>query len=293
MKARSFSKIDWIAYGFIGPAVLLFGIAVVYPVIQNIVISFYSWGGFGPMKPVGLQNYSKLFHDANFINSLKLSIIWTVATTVITVALGLLIAVLCGLTHRNTTLFRMIIFAPMSISAVAGGMIWSMMFQPEFGFVNAMLRGLGLDFLARPWLGSPGFALMCVIIAYVWSQTGFSMVILYGAIRAVPTVLYEASYIDGANSWQLFRWIMLPMSAHALKFAVFMTLLSSLKVFDLIFAMTQGGPMRSTEIIGYFMYTESFKHFKLGYGAASVVILFIFVYLIALPILRERSEEML
>ena len=85
---------------------------------------------------------------------------------------------------------------------------------------------------------------------------------------------------------------MLPMASHALKFAIFMTFLSSLKVFDLIFAMTQGGPMRSTEIIGYFMYTESFKHFKLGYGAASVVILFILVYLIALPILRERSEEM-
>ena len=292
MKAKPFSKTDWIAYVFIGPAIALFGIAVVYPVIQNSVISFYSWGGFGPMKFIGLKNYSKLFQDPNFINSLKLSVVWTIATTVITVLLGLFIAVLCGLTSRNTAVFRTIIFAPMSISAVAGGMIWSVMFQPEFGFVNAMLKGLGLGSLARAWLGSPGTAMMCVIIAYVWSQTGFSMVILYGAIKAVPTVLYEASYIDGANSWQLIRYIMLPMASHALKFAIFMTFLSSLKVFDLIFAMTQGGPMRSTEIIGYFMYTESFKHFKLGYGAASVVILFILVYLIALPILRERSEEM-
>ncbi len=293
MKAQSSSKIDWIAYAFLTPAILLFGIAVVYPVIQNVAISFYSWGGFGPMKLVGMQNYIQLFHDPNFINSLKLSIIWTLATTVFTVALGLFIAVLCGLTDRNTTVFRTIIFAPMSISAVAGGMIWSAMFQPDFGFVNAALKGSGLGFLARPWLGSPGFAMICVIVAYVWSQTGFSMVILYGAIRAVPAVLYEASYIDGANSWQLVRWVLLPMVSTALKFAIFMTLLSSLKVFDLIFAMTQGGPMRSTEIIGYFMYTESFKHFKLGYGAASVVILFLFVYLIALPILREQSEEKL
>lgn len=285
------NRMKWIAYAFVVPALIIFTISVIYPVIENFRISFYSWNGLSPMNPVGLTNYIQLFRDPDFINALKNTLVWTVTTTVIGVLFGTIIGILCGLTDINTTVVRTAIFSSFGISATASGMIWLGVYQPDFGLMNAVLEALGLPSLARPWLGDPNRALIYVIIAYAWTQTGFSMIIAYGAISSIPQILYEAALIDGGNSWQITRFITLPLITNAIRLATFLTFLSSLKAFDLVFSMTGGGPIRSTEILGYFMYTDSFYYFKLGYGAASVIILLIAVFIIAIPVLLERSEK--
>jgi raffinose/stachyose/melibiose transport system permease protein len=289
--SRRLSKYDWNAYLFIGPALIIFLLVTLYPVIDSFRISFYDWDGLNPMEYVGLGNYRAMFEDEYFINSLKITLIWTVTTTVCTLLLGSAIAVLCGLTKRNTTFFRTVIYACFGISAAATGMIWLGFYQPQFGMLNAILRGVGLSSLQRSWMGVPLRALFCIIVASVWQSTGFAMITMYGAIKAIPGALFEAGYIDGVNSWQITRYIMLPLSMNAFKIAFFITVLGSLKAFALVLAMTQGGPMRGTEILGYYMYRESFRHFRLGYGAAVVIALFLSVLVVAVPLMVERSKK--
>jgi raffinose/stachyose/melibiose transport system permease protein len=284
-------NVDWDAYLLVGPVLLIFGLAVVYPLIDTVRFSFYAWRGLGPMKPAGWSNYVNLFTDPNFLNSLRITITWTLATTILSVSVGWIVALLSGLVPGRSTPFRLAIFAAYGISAVVSGVMWQGVFQTDIGFLNGVLRAIGLESFAHAWLGDTKTALWAVITAFVWTQTGLPLLTGYASIRSIPAELFEAGYIDGASSSMIIRHIMIPLSRPGIRVAIFMNLLNSLKAFDVIFILTGGGPVRSTETIGYFMYRESVFHFKLGYGAASVVVMILGVFLIAIPLIRERSRS--
>lgn len=285
-------KIDYDAYILIAPAFLLFALAIIYPAISTLLLSFQSWNGLNPSKSVGFLNYINLFKDPTFLHSLKITLIWGVSSTVLSVAFGWVIALLAGLNPKLSSPARIAIFMAYGIPAVASGVILKGIFNSDIGMLNGVLSAVGLENLTRAWLGQPTSALWVLIISYVWTQAGLPLLTCYASIRAIPMAQFEAAYIDGATSRHIFRYLMIPYSMAGLAVSIFINLLNCLKTFDLIYVMTGGGPLRSTETIGFFMYQESVTFFKLGYGSASVVIMILMVGLLAYPIIKKRISSL-
>ncbi|MES0885165.1 carbohydrate ABC transporter permease [Roseibium sp. SCP14] len=282
---------DWVAYVLLAPVLILFAIGVLYPLFETIRVSFLDWTGLGPQKPTGLNNYFKLWKDPSFRSALSVTLTWTLATTFFSVLIGWSIALISGLDPRRTIIFRVAIFAAYGVSEVASGVIWLGIVQPDFGMLNGILRGIGLGDLAYPWLGNADTAIWALVAAYVWTAAGLPLLTCYAAIVAIPKSQIEAAYVDGATHMQVLRHILIPYSMPGLRVAIFLILLNSLKAFDLIHVMTEGGPVRGTETVGYFMFKEAVVYFKQGYGAASTVVLLIGVIVISLPLIFERSSE--
>ena len=277
---------------FVLPALALFAIFVFYPTISTFYISLHKWNGFSPMRFLGLSNYLKLLRDPLFLNALKNTLIWMVLYTCLTTGLGLTIAVLLEENLWYASMVKSIVFFPMVISYVAGGIIWAFIYDPDFGVLNAFLRFIKLSSLAQPWLGNPKTALYSIIIAGTWMWSGFSMIIISAGLKSIPPQITEAAKIDGANSWQLFWHVTLPLLIPPLMVVVITTGINSLKVFDIVFTMTRGGPFYSSEVIAHFMYMETFYHSKMGYGSAIAVMLFLIVIIASIPYLKRMAKGM-
>lgn len=284
-------RADWVAYILLAPVLIIFAIGVLYPLVETIRVSFLDWTGLAPPKDAGFSNYIKLFQDPNFINALKVTLIWTVSCTALSVAIGWGIALISGLSPKATAPFRLAIFAAYGISETASGLIWLGILQPDFGLLNGLLTAVGLGEYATPWLGDPDTAIWGIIAAYVWSQAGLPLLTCYAAIRSIPNSLVEAAYVDGAKHRHIIRHIMMPLSLSGVRVAIFINLLNSLKAFDMIHVLTSGGPIRSTETVGYFMFRESVVNFKQGYGAASTVVLLLAVIIISIPLIIDKSAQ--
>jgi len=284
-------KQDWIAFALLAPTLFFFSVGVLYPLIETFRVSFLDWSGLSKPKPAGFSNYIKLFGDANFHNALRVTLTWTLACTGISVAIGWSFALMSGLAPKATAPFRIVIFAAYGISETASGLMWLGILQPEFGLLNGLLRGIGLGSWANAWLGDTNTALWGVIAAYVWTQAGLPLLTCFAAIQAIPRSQIEAAYVDGANSWQIVKYIMIPLSMPGVKIAIFINLLNSLKAFDMIHILTSGGPIRATETVGYFMYQETVAYFKQGYGAAITMVLLLAVLLCSIPLIIDRSSS--
>lgn len=286
-----FSQVDWIAFALLAPALLFFAVGVLFPLVETFRVSFLDWTGLSAPKPAGFSNYTKLWDDPNFLSSLRITATWTIAATAISVFIGWSVALISGLAPKQTAIFRTVIFAAYGISETASGLMWLGILQPDFGLLNGVLRLVGLEGLASPWLGEPNTALWGVIAAYVWTQAGLPLLTCYAAIRAIPKSYIEAAYVDGASNWQILRYVMMPLSLPGVKIAIFINLLNSLKAFDMIHILTAGGPVRGTETVGYFMYQETVVYFKQGYGAASTVVLLLAVVLCSIPLILDRVSQ--
>ncbi|MFD1198650.1 carbohydrate ABC transporter permease [Brucella gallinifaecis] len=280
------------AFILLAPVVILFTWAVVYPLFETIRLSFYEIRGLSPAKWAGLKNYVMLAGDASFRMALWTTLIWTVATTVLSVGIGWGLAVMCSLAPRITLPFRVMIFMTYGIAEAVSGFIWLGIYRPgESGMLNAILNAIGLETLTRAWLGDVSTALGGVIVAYAWTQVGLPLMTCFASIQTISKSVLEAAYIDGAKPVSMMRHIILPLSMPGLKVAIFINLLGSLRAFDMIFVLTGGGPVRSTETVGYFMFRESMMQFKLGYGAAATVILLASVLFVSIPLVRQRTRE--
>ena len=212
--------------------------------------------------------------------------------TLLSVSIGWLLAMLCVLAPRATLVPRIMIFCAYLVSETIGGFIWLGVFRPDNGgLLNAILIGLGRGDLTRAWLGDPGTALVALIVTATWSQTGLTLMICFSAARTIPRPIIEAALIDGTTPWTMIRHIVMPLSLSGARTAAFITLLGSLRAFDTIYVLTAGGPMRSTETIGFFMYRESMQQFKLGYGAAATVVLLMAVIIVSSPVLLSRMAR--
>ncbi len=280
------------AYLLLAPVLVLFAFAVIYPLIDTIRLSFYDIRGLYPPKFAGIKNFIGLYNDANFRQAAMTTLLWTGFTTLFSVTAGWIIALLCAMAPKETLIPRVLVFSAFGVSEAVTGFIWLGIYRPDAGgLLNAILHLVGLGELAHPWLGDSQTAIWCLIVAYSWSQTGLPLILIFAATQAVPKSVLEAAYIDGARPIGIMRYIIAPLSMPGVRVAVFINLLGSLRAFDTIYVLTGGGPVRSTETIGFFMFRESFTQFKLGYGAAATVVLLIAVLVVSIPAIIQRTKS--
>jgi len=300
MQPRRFSKlIPWL---FAAPALIALSLFFVYPTIVTIVLSFTRGTITTPTKEyVGLDNYRILLtEDRFFLNwedgvlsgALVNSFVWLIVFPTAVVLIGLLVAVLADKV-KYEAIIKSILFMPMAISATAAAVIFRLLYNQDsnLGSLNAFLRALFPDFQPIAFLGSVEFANLAVIFAGVWISTGLSVVVLSAAYKAVPAEIHEAGRIDGANAWQLFWRVSLPMLSGPVTFIAVTMIINALKMIDLVLVMTKGAPRGATRIIGYTVFWETFNNNRSGYGSAVAVILLILVMpFIIYQVRRVRQE---
>ncbi|NJN84612.1 MAG: sugar ABC transporter permease [Caldilineaceae bacterium] len=280
-------------YLFLAPALIWYLIFLVYPMYQSLVISFMDWDGLSAnIEYIGLENYRRIFFEDDTARlALRNNILWTIGTLLIPIVIGLFLAVVLDRKLRGRTIMRAVFYGPAILPLVAVGMIWAWMYNPQFGFINEALRAVGLDFLARGWLSLFETALAATFVTAVWGGVGFPMVLYLAALQAIPQEQYEAAKMDGANGRQLFFRITLPWlrEAHVIVFSL--AVINSFKTFDLIYTMTYGGPGRATQVLGTWMYFNTFQYYHAGYGAAIAWVIAGITLVMAVPYIRRMSSD--
>ncbi|HEX2293027.1 MAG TPA: sugar ABC transporter permease [Gaiellaceae bacterium] len=289
------------ALAFIAPAIVFLGALVVYPLVYTIVLSFADTNAkLQIVEWVGFENYKTLFTEDRefldldefpptgaFVNNLK----WVVFYTSLSLGLGLLIAVLAARV-RYEALLKAIVFIPMAISATAVAIIWKFVYDPDpdVGSLNALITLFGGE--AQAWYGRADLVNYALIWAYVWASTGFAMVVLSAALKGISEEVIEAARTDGASEWDIFRRIQLPLLSLPIAVVTVWLLINVIKVFDIIYVLTGGGPGGASEVIAFSMYDETFTNGEAGYGAAvAVVMLLLIIPIMLFNIRRFRSER--
>lgn len=273
------------AYLFVAPSVVLIAVFILEPIIQSGWMSLHHWEiGETSHTFVGLGNYGDLLHDNRFWNALKVTIVYTVVVAVGQVVLGLAVASRLRRTTWYASVLRTAYFFPFIASLVVVGIIWKFLLDPQVGLVDAWLADLGVA--APNWLQSTTLALPTVIAVGIWKNLGFTMIILLAGMQGVPEQLYEAAKLDGAGPWAQFRNVTLPVLRPALLFTTLIATITGLQLFDLVFAMTGGGPVFHTESIVMYLYQRGFVQFQLGYASAIAWVLFLIILAISIVQLR-------
>jgi len=279
-------------YWFLLPALVIYGVFLLYPMMFSFIVSLYNWDGLSPSKIfVGLRNYWKFFSDPTSLLVLRNNLIWTVFTLAIPTILGLLLAVFLNVGVRARVLFRCIFYSPAVLPLVAVGIVWSWIYNPMFGVINNFLKMIGLSSLGRPWLADPKIALYSVILTGIWQGTGFPMLLFLAGLQGIPKELYEAASIDGAGNLQNFWYITLPSLQETFVVVISLLVVNSLKVFDLIYVMTWGGPGRSTQVLGTWMYFNTFVYHRAGFGSSIAWIMTVISLIIVYPYVRVMSRR--
>ena len=277
------NKIFWRTV-FLSPPLIVFSIFVLIPLINSFYYSFTNWNGFNSEYDfVGLENYTRISSDNLFQNSIFNTVIWLISAILIPTILGLLLALLIDSQVRGSNFFKSIFYLPICLSAVVVGQIWIWIYQQEWGLLNIIINLFSENSFEYAWLSKPETSLYSVIIAWSWQQTALSMVIYLAGLTSIPKNLLEASQIEGANIFQRTFFIVIPLLIPATIIVVALSMINSLKGFDILYIMTQGGPFHSSDTLAMHMYNESFRKYRMGYGSAiSVVLFFIAVTIIGI-----------
>ncbi|MFD0476179.1 carbohydrate ABC transporter permease [Nonomuraea thailandensis] len=219
------------------------------------------------------------------------NLIWSAVTIVVPVTLGLGLALLLNGRLRGKPVLRLIFYAPGVLPLVAIASIWGWLYNPDLGAINSFLRLAGLDGLAQPWLGQDSTALWAVMVPAVWLRTGFPMLLYLAALQGIPGQLYEAARVDGATRWEQFWHVTMPglRSTHYIVLAL--SLIDSFKVFDMVYAMTYGGPGTATQVMGTWMYANVFQYYQAGYGTAIAVVITLVAIAVGIPYVRSQTKE--
>jgi len=275
---------------YLAPALLVFGVAVLLPMVFTVGYSFAEWDGFGPMTFIGLDNYLEAATDPIFRDSFVHVCVYIMATLLLEVIVGLLLAGIVSAVAGRLW-FRVAIFTPVMLPMVVVAVLWSFVYNPDFGLVNATLDAIGLEGLQRVWLGDPATALAAVSVVSGWVYAGFYMMIFYAAFRQIPHEVLEAARLDGAGEWAIFRLIKVPMIRSAVWVAILLCVTGGFQGFDLFFVLTNGGPYGATEIPTTYLVKTVFRNGDVGYGSAMAVILIAIVLAVGLAYSRLSSRQ--
>ena len=244
------------------------------PMANAVYYVFVDFNGIEPRPPwVGLDNFTELFRDPDVYAALKNNVIWIVVGTIAPLVLGLGLALLLWQVRRGSVVYRVAFFMPFVLPQVAVGVVWGWIYEPSRGWLNRVLETVGLDAITTGWLGNPDTALYAVLATAVWSQVGFVFVIFLSALRTVDVDLVDASRIDGANSLQRLRYIIVPQIMPVFLMVTTITLLGGFSVFDIIFVMTGGGPAGATEVLGTLAYSSAFQLNRISYGTTLALLI--------------------
>jgi multiple sugar transport system permease protein len=280
-----------VAYLYLVPMVALVSVFLLYPAADTVWTSLTDSTGLGSAHFVGLDNYVNLIHDSAFKTSFLNTLYWVAGVLVLQVGLGLVMALVLSSTALARIL-KGVFYLPATISAAATGVIWFFVFSPDQGVVNSFLRVVGLGGLAHTWLtADPPLNTWAMIVAFTWQGLGPTMILFLVGLQSIPRDPIEAALVDGATGFRLFWHITLPLLRPMTAVVVGISLINSFKVFDLIWAMTQGGPYRSSETLAVTMYRESFVSFHVGYGASVAVLLTVIVFALSIFYLRAMFRR--
>jgi raffinose/stachyose/melibiose transport system permease protein len=266
----------------LGPALVLFIGFVLAPIGIAVYYSLYNWSGFGPLSDfTGLHNYSLALSDPVFRSAVTHNITIAVLSVVIQLPISIGLALLLNRRMRGRALLRLVVFAPYVLSEATTAVIWLLMLQPG-GFVDEFLSAVGLGGFIHLWLADLNIVLYTMFVVLTWKYIGFGIILLLAGLQGVPAELREAAAIDGASSWQTTRRIVLPLLAPTIRIWVFLTIIGSLQLFDVVWIMTGGGPANASVTMATYLINRGFQSYEFGYASAIAVILFIICFVFSL-----------
>ncbi len=275
---------------FLAPTFFFLGVFMFYSIFSSLQISLFNWNGIGPRTQfVGLQNWAELLKDYRFIRALGNNLIIVVLSIVFQMPIGMGLAYILDTAGKKFNLFKVAWFLPLLMSSVAIGFLFKYVYEPNYGLVAALLKLVGLKGI--DFLGNPHIALYAVVGVICWQFIPFYMVYYLAGLGGLPEEVYEASIIDGATRRQYFFRCALPMLMPTIKSAVTMSMVGSLKYFDLIYVMTGGGPSGSTELMATYMYKKSFAEQMMSYGATVASAMFLFITIFSLVSIRLMNRK--
>jgi raffinose/stachyose/melibiose transport system permease protein len=285
-------KRKWALVAGLLPALLIYVVFAIYPIILSFYYSVMKWDGFSDMQFVGLKNFVKIFHDPIFWNSTENNIFVVLASVFGQIPIALFIALLLNSKIKGAKIFRTIGFMPVVISTVIISITWNLIYNYKDGLLNTLLHAIGLGSLAQNWLGDPKWAMVSVCITLIWQFVGLYLIIFLAALQNVPQDILEAARIDGASEWTITWKITLPMIWDAIIVAVILCISGSLRTFDLIYVMTNGGPSHATDVMALYMFNKTFDGLQYGYGSAVSVVIFFFSLIFVFIVTKLLGRKM-
>lgn len=272
---------------------LLEALVVFAPAVQGVLLSFTEWRGIGSPKVVGLQNFRELTNDPIFRTGFKNTLRWLVAFGGLSGLVGLSLALLLRANRRGVAVYRSLIFLPVIFSLVVTALVWRVLYAPE-GFFNNALQAVGLESWTRIWLAEPHTVLYALVVASLWRSSGYIMVLYLAGLKSIDPALTEAARVDGANRWQLLRHITMPQLRGVNSVVVSVIVIEALRSFDIVYALTKGGPYNSSQLLSTYMFQTAFATGRLGYASAIAMVIFLlavsFIILYLVRALREEAQ---
>ena len=293
-------KFNLTPYLFLIVPLLLYMVWIIGPMLYTFYLSLTDWDGISPeTKYIGLKNFETLFgslgktvpsaFEYSLINNLK----WLLTFTTIPVVIGLGLAIILNQEIRGDRFFKVGIFLPQVLSFAVVALIWAWVYNPRAGLINSFLISLGVED-PPGWLADKSLATWSIITAAIWRQIGYVMILYIAGLKNIDLTLIDATKVDGANSWQRFRYVVFPLLAPVTTIVVVISIIDSLRTFDLVQIMTRGGPANATSVLANLMYIQAFNNYKMGLGAATAVVLFlislVFIIIYLQRIMRDELE---
>src|SRR5262252_1301142 len=291
-KARD-DSLRFLPWLFLAPALIIYSVVVVYPMVYSSYLSLFRWDGVSPTKVfVGLENYGILLTQNDvFWIALRNNAIWLVAALLLPTSIGLGLALLLNTKFRGSHIFRSIFYFPAVLSLAVVGLIWTWIYQPDLGLLNQVLGVLGLKALQRNWLSDPLIAIYPVIIAATWNAVGLPMLLYLAGLQTIPEELHEAAKVEGAGPIQRFLYVTFPLLRETTLVVLAITAINALKAYDIIYAMTNGGPANKTQLLSTWMYFLTYNYNQVGLGTAIAVVLFSLTLIFAIPYIRFMTRK--
>ena len=290
-------------FSFLAVPVTLYAVWVIYPTLATLQLSFTDWSGVGDWKWVGLANFTRLLEEPTFRTALLNNLVWIAVFVTVPTAAGLALAVVLNTALRFDRFLKIAFYLPLVLATVVVALVWAWIYHPLQGLLNnlifqalSVLRAAGLAVdpqaaFAIGWLGDPRLALAGVIGAAVWRQVGYVMILYLAGLKTVDAEVVEAARVDGAEGWTLFRHVTFPMLAPVTTIVVVISIIDSLRSFDMVYVMTQGGPFDTSQVLANYMYFAAFHDYRMGYAAAIAVVLFLISLAFIFAYLRQVMAQ--
>jgi raffinose/stachyose/melibiose transport system permease protein len=285
----------WAVAGlFMLPALVLYALFVLFPIVQAARFSLYDWNGLEPLDQfIGLANFERALTDPVFLGSISHNAFIVILSLAVQIPFALGLALMLNRRFRGRAILRLIFFAPYVIAEVITAIVWSLLLQPK-GLAEHLLTSIGLGEAYHPWLADPDTVLVALFFIITWKYFGFHLILLLAGLQGIPREVNEAAECDGASRWQVIRHVTLPLLGPTIRVSVFLSIIGSLQLFDLVWVTTRGGPVNASNTMAVFMFDRGFVRFQFGYGSAIAVILFLLCFVLALAyqryVLRRDTE---
>ncbi len=290
-KRRFRTRETVIGFLFILPSLIGFTVFYAIPAVRGVIISFSDWDLLTPAQSVGLENYARLLKDPTFWNSLKVTVYYVLLNIPLQTLLAMIIAVMMSRLTQSV-IIRAIIILPWLMPSVVVGLLWLWLMDPNIGIINEFLRAIGVGTV--PFLNLPRTAMPSIALINIWQYVGYTALLLFAGLQAIPGSVYEAASIDGASESQMFWRVTIPLLRPVLVFVLVTSMIGSFQIFDTVAITTKGGPVNATKVLNYYIYEQAFSRFNMGYATAISMVLFlilIFISMVQMRLMRAGESD--